>query len=206
MRDPRRLREFDARQILRLEHQGRGGTGKERDGRMRLNAIAALTVAALLAACAGKDDRLDDSAMAQAGPALPAAGPSTGPGMPPPESIEYFNEVVGDRVYFDTDRFDLDAEARQTLTEQARWLAAQPGATATIEGHADERGTREYNLALGARRANSARDFLIAQGIAPGRLETVSFGKERPVALGSDPQSWAQNRRAVTVVVSTPMG
>ena len=172
---------------------------------MRLKVITVLASAALLAACAGKDDMLDDSAMAEAGTALPAA-PSATPGMPPPESVEYFNEVVGDRVYFDTDRFDLDAEARQTLTAQARWLAAQPGATATIEGHADERGTREYNLALGARRANSARDFLIAQGIAPGRIETVTYGKERPVALGSDPQSWAQNRRAVTVVVSVPMG
>ena len=173
---------------------------------MRLNAIAVLTAAALLAACAGKDDRLDESATADPGAALPGAGPATEPGMPPPGTVEYFNDVVGDRIYFDTDRHDLDTEARQTLTEQARWLAANPGFTATIEGHADERGTREYNLALGARRASSAREFLVGQGIAPGRIETVSYGKERPVALGSDPQSWAQNRRAVTVVVSAPMG
>ena len=172
---------------------------------MKGYAIGLVTAALLLAGCAGKDEELAASAAADAGTAVPG-GFQSGPGLPPPDSVEYFNQVVGDRVFFDTDRFNLDAEARATLTEQARWLAAQPAARAQIEGHADERGTREYNLALGARRANSVRDFLIAQGIAAGRLDTVSYGKERPVALGSDPESWAQNRRAVTVVVSTPLG
>ncbi len=90
------------------------------------------------------------------------------------------------------------------LSKQAQWFAANPGATAVIEGHADERGTREYNLALGARRANSARAFLISQGTDGSRLRTVSFGKERPVALGSDEQAWSQNRRGVTVVAGAP--
>ncbi|HUF55953.1 MAG TPA: peptidoglycan-associated lipoprotein Pal [Thermohalobaculum sp.] len=164
-----------------------------------------LVAAALVAGCAGKDDTLDASATADAATAVPG-GTFGGPGLPPPDSVEYFNQVVGDRVFFDTDRYNLDAEAQATLTEQARWLNAQPAVRATIEGHADERGTREYNLALGARRANSVRDYLVAQGVPPGRLDTVSYGKERPVALGSDPQSWAQNRRAVTVVLSTPLG
>ena len=170
---------------------------------MRLWGMGMLVAATLVAGCAGKDDTLDASATADAATAVPG---STMPGMPPPDSVEYFNQVVGDRVFFDTDRFNLDAEARATLTEQARWLSAQPAVRATIEGHADERGTREYNLALGARRANSVRDFRISQGIAAGRLDTVSYGKERPVALGSDPQSWAQNRRAVTIVLSGPIG
>ena len=167
--------------------------------------LAMLVAAALVAGCAGKDDTLDESATADATTAVPGSTLG-GPGLPPPDSVEYFNQVVGDRVFFDTDRYSLDAEAQATLAEQARWLSAQPAVRATIEGHADERGTREYNLALGARRANSVRDYLIAQGVSAGRLDTVSYGKERPVALGSDPQSWAQNRRAVTVVLSTPLG
>ena len=173
---------------------------------MMTKAFGLMLAVALIAGCAGKDDTLDQSATADAATAVPGgAFPST-PGLPPPDSVEYFNQVVGDRVYFDTDSFSLDAEAQATLSEQARWLTAQPAMRATIEGHADERGTREYNLALGARRATSARDYLVAQGVAPARLDTVSFGKERPVALGSDPESWAQNRRAVTVVLSTPLG
>jgi peptidoglycan-associated lipoprotein len=90
------------------------------------------------------------------------------------------------------------------LSKQAEWFAANLGATATVEGHADERGTREYNLALGARRANSARAYLIGQGVDGNRLRTVSYGKERPVAVGSDEGAWAQNRRAVSVVVGAP--
>ncbi len=173
---------------------------------MKTRAIGLLFAAALIVGCAGKDDTLDESAAADAATAVPGSTFPSTPGLPPPDSVEYFNQVVGDRVFFDTDRYNLDAEAQATLSEQARWLTAQPGMRATIEGHADERGTREYNLALGARRANSVRDYLIAQGVAPARLDTVSFGKERPVALGSDPQSWAQNRRAVTVVLAAPLG
>ena len=106
-----------------------------------------------------------------------------------------------DTVYFGTDKSDLDAASRATLGAQARWMLANPSVRASIEGHADERGTREYNLALGERRANAAKNFLIANGVPAARLTVISWGKERPAAVGSDESAWAQNRRAVTVVV-----
>ena len=106
-----------------------------------------------------------------------------------------------DSVYFGTDEYALDAAARATLTAQSRWLIANPAQRAQIEGHCDERGTREYNIALGERRANSARDFLISQGVNASRLTVISWGKEKPVSPGHDEASWAQNRRAVTVLV-----
>ena len=106
-----------------------------------------------------------------------------------------------DTVYFGTDEFQLDAQSQATLGAQAKWMLANPKVRASIEGHADERGTREYNMALGERRANAARDYLIAQGVPTARLLVTSWGKERPVAPGSDESAWAQNRRAVTVVV-----
>lgn len=106
-----------------------------------------------------------------------------------------------DRVLFALDAYELSPTAREILTRQAEWLRAHPDVTFSIEGHCDERGTREYNLALGERRAKSAADFLIALGIAPSRLRTISYGKERPEALGSDDESYAQNRRAVSIVV-----
>ncbi|HVF37723.1 MAG TPA: peptidoglycan-associated lipoprotein Pal, partial [Sphingomicrobium sp.] len=104
-----------------------------------------------------------------------------------------------DTVYFGTDEHMLDEPARTTLAAQARWMLANPSVRGSIEGHADERGTREYNLALGERRANAAKEFLIANGVPAGRLTTISWGKERPVAVGSNEEAWAQNRRAVTV-------
>ncbi len=107
---------------------------------------------------------------------------------------------VGDRVFFDFDKFNLDAEDRGTLERQAAWLKSNPSVTITIEGHCDERGTREYNLALGERRANSVKDYLTSLGINPARLKTISYGKERPVAVGSNNAAWAQNRRGVTKV------
>jgi peptidoglycan-associated lipoprotein len=106
-----------------------------------------------------------------------------------------------DTVYFSTDEYSLDDQSKATLAAQARWFLANPSVRGSIEGHADERGTREYNLALGERRANAAKDFLIANGVPAGRLTTISWGKERPVALGSNEEAWAQNRRAVSVVV-----
>ncbi len=113
---------------------------------------------------------------------------------------------VGDRVFFDFDKSDLKPAARTVLEKQAAWLKRFPTVRVTVEGHCDERGTREYNLALGERRANSAKDFLVALGINPGRINTVSYGKERPVALGHDESAWSQNRRAVTVVESGAAG
>ena len=106
-----------------------------------------------------------------------------------------------DTVYFGTDEYALDDQSKATLGAQAKWMLANPNVRASIEGHADERGTREYNMALGERRANSARDYLLSQGVPAARLLVTSWGKERPVATGSDESSWAQNRRSVTVVV-----
>ncbi len=107
---------------------------------------------------------------------------------------------VGDRVFFDFDKFDIKPEARTVLSAQAAWMNRNQGVTITIEGHADQRGTREYNLALGERRATSVRNFLIALGVQESRVTIISFGKERPVALGSNEVAWSQNRRGVTVV------
>ena len=121
-------------------------------------------------------------------------------GQVTPGTQKALEEKVGARVYFDTDKHTLASESRATLKKQARWLARHPDLDVVIEGHTDERGTREYNLALGERRANSARNYLIALGVSADRIETVSYGKERPAAMGSNPQAWAKNRRAVTVV------
>ncbi|HYG47839.1 MAG TPA: peptidoglycan-associated lipoprotein Pal [Allosphingosinicella sp.] len=120
-----------------------------------------------------------------------------------PGSREDFIRTVGlegDRVFFDTDQYDLDDRDRATLDAQAQWLNRYTNVRVTIEGHADERGTRDYNLALGDRRANAAKNHLAARGVALHRMTVISYGKERPEALGSDESAWAQNRRAVTVL------
>jgi peptidoglycan-associated lipoprotein len=142
---------------------------------------------------------------------LPPAPQDTSAPTPPPRvngpipgSQEHFRQAMAgrDTIYFDTDMFNIDAEDQGALREQANYLSQYPNVRATIEGHADERGTREYNLALGERRANAAKNYLISLGVAADRLSVVSYGKERPVALGSDEASWARNRRAVTVVLN----
>lgn len=115
---------------------------------------------------------------------------------------QFVAEAGSDTVYFGTDSFSIDAEARAILEAQARWLVAHPNVNVTIEGHADERGTREYNLGLGDRRANAAKNFLASRGVSTARMSVVSWGKERPAALGSNETAWAQNRRAVTVLPS----
>ena len=113
---------------------------------------------------------------------------------------DFLRAVPADRIFFGTDEYGIDDEDRRTLDAQAAWLIAHPAISVTIEGHCDERGTREYNLALGDRRANAAKNYLAARGVPAARMTTISWGKEKPVALGSDEQAWAQNRRAVTVV------
>lgn len=133
-----------------------------------------------------------------------AEAPVTDPnaGAPVPGSQAHFvANVSSDRVFFDTDQSDVDAEDQATLQSQATYLRQYPQVRVTIEGHADERGTREYNLALGERRANAAKNYLVSIGIPESRISTISFGKERPDATGSDEASWARNRRAVTVTV-----
>lgn len=121
-------------------------------------------------------------------------------GVARPGSQEDLVVNVGDRVFFGFDKSDLSAEARATLDRQSAWLKKYPSVSIVMEGHCDERGTREYNLALGERRAAAAKNYLVASGIEAGRIKTVSYGKERPAVLGSNEASWAQNRRAVSVI------
>jgi peptidoglycan-associated lipoprotein len=148
---------------------------------------AALALGLSLGACAHNNDTV-------------AAGYGTaGPG-----SIQEFNQTAGDRVFFDTDQTDLSTTAQATLDKQAAWLNQYNHYSFTIEGHADERGTREYNFALGARRAQAVHDYLVAKGVAGSRMKTISYGKERPVAVCDDISCWSQNRRAVTVLSGAP--
>ena len=141
----------------------------------------------------------------------PAAQTPVDPNSTDPNSLEVVElpalqadlvaKAGSDTVYFGTDQYSLDEPSKATLAAQARWMVANPNVRASIEGHADERGTREYNQALGERRANAARDYLVAQGVPTARLLVTSWGKERPVATGSNEEAWAQNRRAATVVI-----
>ena len=150
----------------------------------------------LLAACSSKP--ADTGGGASGGSA--STQTSTVPQAPQPGSVEDFKTNVGDRVFFGTDRYDLTAEAQAELQKQATWLKSYPQYRFVIEGHCDERGTREYNLALGERRATAVRNYLVALGIDTNRMQTISYGKERPAVLGSDESAWAQNRRAVIVL------
>lgn len=163
---------------------------RARTGALKTAAIAA--AALLMAACSSTPEESTVQTTTQ--PAVSA------PAGPTPGTQQDLVVNVGDRVFFDTDQSALRADARATLQRQAAWLNQYPDVRVTLEGHADERGTREYNLALGARRANSAKDYLVSLGVAPQRIQTISFGKERPVALCSNESCWSQNRRAVTVV------
>ncbi|MEQ1952747.1 peptidoglycan-associated lipoprotein Pal [Mesorhizobium sp. CN2-181] len=129
-----------------------------------------------------------------------AADLGLGAGAATPGSAQDFTVNVGDRIFFDTDSSAIRADAQQTLGRQAQWLNKYRNYAIVVEGHADERGTREYNLALGARRAAATRDYLISRGVAGGRLKTISYGKERPVAVCDDISCWSQNRRAVTTL------
>ena len=129
-----------------------------------------------------------------------AADLGLGGGAATPGSAQDFTVNIGDRIFFDTDSSSISADAQQTLGRQAQWLNKYGQYAIVVEGHADERGTREYNLALGARRAAAARDFLIGKGVAAKRLKTISYGKERPVAVCDDISCWSQNRRAVTTL------
>jgi peptidoglycan-associated lipoprotein len=160
---------------------------------MKLRFLSVFAAAALLAACESAPE--DTGAKAGAGQAAPAvkAGPAAG-------SVEDFIANVGDRVFFDFDKSSLRADAKATLAKQVAWLKQYPTYSITVEGHADERGTREYNIALGERRANAVKEFMTANGLPAARVKTVSYGKERPVALGSNEAAWSQNRRGVTVL------
>jgi peptidoglycan-associated lipoprotein len=123
-----------------------------------------------------------------------------GNGIVPGSRADFLQQAGTDTIHFETNSSDVTGEATGILQSQARWLTAHANVRVTVEGHCDERGTREYNLALGERRANSAKNALVADGVSADRISVISYGKERPAAMGSDEASWAQNRRAVTVV------
>jgi peptidoglycan-associated lipoprotein len=158
----------------------------------RALAIVGLTL--VVAACSNAPKPDTDLTASGAGGPGGRGGPAT------PGSQRDFTQNVGDLVYFSTDAWDLTPEAQQTLSNQARWLNQYPQYTITLEGHADERGTREYNIGLGQKRAETVRAFLGRNGVAAARIRTTSFGKERPVAVCNDISCWSQNRRAQTVL------
>ena len=162
----------------------------------------AVTLASVLALSACKKE--PPAELPPAPQSTTSQAPAPRPTGPIPGTQEHFRQVMAgrDTILFDTDMFNIDAEDQAALREQATYLNQFPNVRATVEGHADERGTREYNLALGERRANAAKNYLISLGVGGERLSVVSYGKERPVALGSDEASWARNRRAVTVVMN----
>ena len=162
--------------------------------------------AASLAACASRPKPAGP--VAPTPPSQPTAPPEAQPSMPPspvdqgplPGTVQDFVINIGERVYFDTDQYDIRSDAQPTLAAQAQWLNRYPAVRVRIEGNADERGTREYNLALGARRANAVREFLVGQGVSGSRIETLSYGKERPIDPGTNEDAWAKNRNARTAI------
>ena len=158
---------------------------------MNWKAAGLLAALALLGACS--NDANNTGAATGTGGASTVGG--VGPG-----SQEDLVANVGDRVFFALDSSSLSGDARATLDRQAAWLARYPAVSVQLAGNCDERGTAEYNLALGQRRANAARDYLVARGVSSARVTTISYGKERPTALGSDEQAWAQNRNSTTSV------
>lgn len=160
---------------------------------MRVKVLGLMAALLLVAGCGGGADTGGST----------DTGGSSDTGTTDPQ--EYLVVNVGDRIFFDFDKSDLRPDAIDQLNRQAEFLNANGGITVVIEGHCDERGTREYNLALGERRASSAKRYLQSMGIGGGRMETISYGKERPAVLGSNEDAWAQNRRAVMVVKSGSM-
>ena len=154
---------------------------------MNSKLLGALAAVALLAACANKQEA------AQTGAGAATSGPVPG-------SQEDLVANVGDRVFFDFNQSSLKSDARATLDRQSGWLAKYPQVNVQVAGNCDDRGTEEYNLALGQRRANSSRDYLVARGVAASRISTISYGKDRPTALGDNEQAWAQNRNTITSV------
>ena len=171
-----------------------------------MNKIAiAVTMASALALSACKKEAPEDLPPPPQNVATPTPtpGPVTPQGAIPGTQAHFAQTMQGrDTIYFDTDKFDIDSEDQAALRQQAQYLQQYPNVRATVEGHCDERGTREYNIALGERRANAAKNYLVSLGVGADRVTTVSYGKERPVALGSNEQAWARTRRAVTIVLN----
>ncbi len=169
---------------------------------MRFNFFTLIAAAFLLAACASEPE--ESRATTSAGTAVGSGSDTgaSGTGLPTldPRSREGLVVNAGDRVFFDFDKSDLTSESQDTVEKVVAWMQTYPDVTLTLEGHGDERGTREYNLALGERRANSVRSYMEALGIEGSRLSLISYGKERPAVLASNESAWVQNRRAVFVV------
>ncbi len=171
---------------------------------MKHRTLACLLGAALLAGCSSSDSAKNaaGSGSTTSGTGSEAGGPggAGGAGHAAPGTQEDLVQSAGDRIFFDTDRNSLTAQATATLDRQSSWLQQYPQVNVWVAGNCDERGTEEYNLALGQRRANTDRDYLVAHGINRGRIETISYGKSRPIDAASTPEAWAQNRNAITSV------
>lgn len=163
-----------------------------------LSKFLILTMGLALAGCSGAG-RFDDGNTVDLNSSSALSGAAGDPRSP-----LYFQQTVGDRVLFEVDQSSLTPSAKATLDGQAQWLSTNVEYNAVIEGHADEQGTREYNLALGARRANTVQEYLLSQGVAGNRMKVVSFGKERPIEICSEESCYAKNRRAVTVISAVP--
>ena len=157
---------------------------------MNKNYLALLSGLFLLASC---------ETTSLGGDSAPTGGYAA-PGSSTADLQSYLQKEIGDRVYFETNKHNINASSAFKLEAQANWLKSTPGFTIILEGHCDERGTREYNLALGERRSNSVKEFLVSLGVDAGRIQTISYGKERPAADGSTSEAWAENRRVVTIV------
>ena len=162
---------------------------------MRFQALSLLAAVSLLAAACATAPEPGANTQGAGTVTPPASTTSVRPG-----SQQDLAQTAGDRVFFAFDKSDITPEAKQILQKQADWLKKYPNVTVTVEGHCDERGTREYNLALGERRANAVKNVLVALGIPTNRVSTISYGKERPAVVGSNEAAWAQNRRGVTTV------
>jgi peptidoglycan-associated lipoprotein len=170
---------------------------------LRHSALIALSAAALtIGACAKKAPEQLPPPPDGSGAATTDSGAAAAGAVVPGSQQDFIANISSDRIFFGFDQFNIDTDDQSALSSQAAWLQRYPAVRVTLEGHADERGTRDYNIALGERRANAARNFLAAQGIDPARIDVISYGKERPDALGSNEESWARNRRAVTVVIA----
>jgi peptidoglycan-associated lipoprotein len=160
--------------------------------------FACLSAALVLGACTHKQEAVNTAPPPAPPPPPVAAAPVTSSVLP--GSAEDFRVNVGDTVHFEFDQYNVPESDKTVLGRQAAWLAKYPAVRVTVEGHCDERGTREYNLALGARRANAVKEYLVSQGVSTARVETVSYGKERPICTESNEACWAQNRRGVTTI------
>jgi peptidoglycan-associated lipoprotein len=165
---------------------------------MKFKIVTAVAAAMLLAACSSTPET--SSATDGSGSTGTSTTSSASTSTVTPGTLQDFTQNVGDRVFFSFDRYDLTPEAQATLQKQAAWLKAYPQVTVVVEGHADERGTREYNLALGDRRATTVLNYLVALGIDKSRLSEVSYGKEKPVCVEANDSCWSQNRRGVTTL------